>query len=129
MELKSKAQLDAMSSEEIDEYRYTLLKDNSFAQGTPLYQYYKELEFYKAIRFKQDIYDRYDRWEKESKGKTDLDSRAKSLILKVGKDNCYYLGLANDLKEIVKFQYILGIQYVIPEELVDFFEKIRTNEK
>ena len=126
---KTKAQLDAMSSKEIEKYRYRLLSDPSFARGNPVFQYYKELEFYQNVRFKDEVYARYDRWEQESKGKKDLDSKAKALIISFGKDNCYYMGLASEVKEIAKFQYILGIQYVIPEGFIELFENVRTNGK
>lgn len=112
-------ELDKFSLEVIKIFRYNIL--TTYQQTEIELQYLKELDFYMAVRFKQDELDRFNRWKREVEeadkiGNKDIDIGAKRLITDIGFEQTYFLGLVHDIHEIGEFKYIKNIPYDIPEQ-------------
>src|SRR5690242_11325996 len=92
---KTKAQLDAMTKEGIGKHRMNYLSQHNGSEKV-VGRYMDELQLYMDIRFKEDIFARYKRWEKQSVDKTvskdDRDSMKLivKMIKKMGGPKEYY---------------------------------------
>lgn len=115
--MKNKLELDALSKQEFMDYRYKFLGNTLCKDFNDKNQYILELEFYKDVRFKEDMYDRYDRWIANKK---DPETKFLAEILEEpnGKDSMYYLHLTSELKRIKSFIYIIGIDFNIPNDFI-----------
>lgn len=110
---KTKAQLDNMTREGIGKYRTAYLSQHN-APEKVVRRYMKELELYMEIRFKDEVFARYKRWEKNEKDKSiakidrDALKLVNQMIKKFGGPKEYYkLTIENNKKELGEMQYII----------------------
>ena len=118
--IKTFDDLEKMSRLEIDNHRFEYISHGLFKNNDSNRQYLFEIELYKEIRFKQDTYDRFDRWIKQYKSNP-KENIVLSLIVKItskddGKDLLYFAGIQSQLKKIKEFKFIKGIKIEIPDK-------------
>ena len=109
--MKTKEELDLLSFDIIEQHKDNIL--SKYPLSTEDKQYILELDCYIKVRFKDKELERFNRWEKESKNPAnqDIDIEAKRLVVDIGFDIMYSLGLKNQLAKIREFKYIQNIQY------------------
>lgn len=85
------------------------------------------------IRFKQDIYKKYDKWIAQSNGEEKICSSDKDLvdllsnILKdIGYETMYNSHISSDLDKIGEFKYILGLDL---SSFIEFKLQMERNKK
>ena len=108
-----KAALDAMSQQEIEDYRIDYLLKSS-VDRVEAKRYFDEVEIYMMNRFKEDYFARYDRWIAQAKKPDDpIDQNycdatklIATIIERVGKENFHQLGLMERVKNLGEMQYV-----------------------
>lgn len=97
----SKDELDNMSKEEIEKFRYEFLSslENRNWHKTEEKRYIEELELYTHLRFKQDVIDRYNRWRK-------MDGEEYKFITRWPNDQIYQLTIDSFKQEYGEPKYI-----------------------
>jgi hypothetical protein len=119
---KTKEELDTMSKDEIVDHKISISGKSLYDRKTGRWdtsQYLDELNVYEDVRFKQDIYDNYEKWirmAENGEGKDDTDKRTYKLLAQIlnregGKDFMYNNSLKKDIEKVGEFYYILGIDF------------------
>jgi hemerythrin superfamily protein len=104
---KDKEQLDLMTKDQIMEYRSGYLSQRDINV-----QYYKELELYINIRFKEDVIARFLRWNnlkddpKTYKDDRDAMKLVCEIIYKMGMEEYYKWTINGDKENIGQPQFI-----------------------
>lgn len=125
--LKTKDELDEMSSEEIKEYKTFIIHEIHGYNGKlkrtdgKYRRYVDELELYQLDRFPEETYDMYYRWMDLYK-KDPIENKDYKIIVKVlsgqgGDDLLYFTGMAGQFKKIEnRFDFIKGVDIQIPDK-------------
>jgi len=103
---KNKEELDSMSKEEIEDFRYKFLSKSPFNNDRSDIKYLLELDVYRDIRFKEDAITMYKNW---SISDNPSESFLKGVINRMGLEKFYKIHLEEDIEKVGEFQYILGI--------------------
>jgi hypothetical protein len=121
-----------MSKKEIEDYRMDILKNSDWSDkelDKVNRKYLDELGLYDNIRFKSDEFAMYDRWcktshENDKKGIKDeaLAFPVRILEREDGYNLIYYMGLISEIKRVGEFEYIKGIDIIIPDKYKDMFK-------
>ena len=127
---KNKEELDSMSKDQIEKFRLEFVTNMGYGgkvgDNKESNRYIKELSFYRDIRFKQDIYDMYQKWidEYDTDKQKHKDKHFMYRMLKqYGFDHMYYISIASDFKELgEKFQYLKGMEVIIPDKFKNMFK-------
>jgi hypothetical protein len=130
---KTKEQLDTMSKTEVEDYRHKIVQNNiGWVPKDPKKlsilrqvqkdwkQYTDEIDAYLLVRFKQDEFDKYDKWIKQD-AESDpndhsTDTKTVRLLSEIlnrenGKELMFSVSLSSDLKKIRgEFKYIFGVE-------------------
>ena len=128
---KDKEELDSMSKKQIDKFRVNFVTNMGYGgkvgDNEESKRYLKEISFYKDVRFKQDVYDMYQKWIDDydtDKGKNNASEHIVRMLKKYGLDHMYYMSIISDFRELgEELQYIKGIDMNVPEEFKDKFKK------
>jgi len=109
---KGKQVLDSMSKTEIEDFRVKYLSQ-SIVPDQEARRYFKELDLYITIRFKDDVFARYERWIQEVKNPNSLDQQyleatkfIVEIIEKMGKEYFYKSMLDQTIRELGEMEYV-----------------------
>lgn len=114
---------DKMSKSEVQDHRDDILGNCDFKDKDNR-QYIDEVNLYIHVRFKQDVYDGYERWVKRYQADP-TNNRDLKLIVGIlteperdGADTMYYMHTMHELQKIGEFRFI-KINIEVPDKYKD----------
>ncbi len=110
MHHKTKNELDKLTKTQINDHRVRVLSQSKVSKDDT--RYFKEIDLYLRVRFKEDVLAQYEKWFEQKNDKTidGIDREAmkfiSDIIEKMGREEFYQFSIGQDREKLGEMQFI-----------------------